>query len=207
MVGTIGLEPTTFSMSRRRANHYAMFLFRGCPWRIRTSSARIKISRTACYTKGQSSLVDRRGVEPRLKRCERPVLPLSLSARLEMPRDPGLEPGVVCTCDGVFPASAPALLELVALTGHLPSELEDGYVAHPLLAGSSAFVTAKRTAMHHASPVPSSWWTDGGSNPDMRHAMAPCCRYHYRPSEKWSLVVVARHPSPESRDLQSRDRL
>lgn len=46
-------------------------------------------------------------------------------------------------------------MELVALTGHLPSELEDGYVAHPLLAGSSAFVTAKRTAMHHASPVPS----------------------------------------------------
>ena len=69
-----------------------------------------------------------------------------MPTKQEMARDLGLEPKVVCPCDGVFPTSMSALLELVALTGHLPSELEDGYVAHLLLAGSSAFVTAKQTA-------------------------------------------------------------
>lgn len=42
---------------------------------------------------------------------------LTLGARssAKLIRDLGLEPKVVCTCDGVFPASMSVLLELVAL--------------------------------------------------------------------------------------------
>ena len=37
------------------------------------------------------NMVDRRGIEPRLKRCKRPVLPLSLSAHC-LVAGPGIEP-------------------------------------------------------------------------------------------------------------------
>lgn len=55
-----------------------------------------------------------------------------------------------------------------------------------LLAGSSAFVTAKRTAIHHASPVPSLKWSEWrDSNP--RHSAPKAdalARLSYTPFEK-----------------------
>ena len=123
---------------------------------IRTSTW-AATNRPLIYLKLRASLklVDRIRFARTTYSLQRSCTTVVLPAQREMMRNLGLEPRVVCTCDGVFPASLPALLELVALTGHLPSELEDGYVAHLLLTGSSAFVTSERTAIHHASPVSS----------------------------------------------------
>lgn len=57
-----------------------------------------------------------------------------------------------------------------------------------LLTGSSAFVTAERTAMHHALPIPSlkNWWIWWESNP-LFVCLQSRCLYHTRATDPFKI--------------------